>query len=156
MRAWRKTSLRDFLRRLISIEENPHRTALAFSLGVFLGFSPFWGLHTLVGLALSFIFRLNRFALLVGVFVNTPWTMAPVASLGTALGFLLQGAQPQMPALAEMPIFSKAFWQETASGFLWPFLMGNIIVAMVAGAVAYFAFRWILAKNAQRRISQHR
>jgi uncharacterized protein (DUF2062 family) len=152
MRAWRKNSLRDFLRRLLSLEESPHRTALAFSVGVFVGFSPFLGLHAVVGLALSFIFRLNRVPLLVGVFLNSPWTMAPVASLGTALGFLLLGTKLRMPDLAEGSLLSREFWQEMVSDLLWPFFLGNIVLAVVVGMLAYFAFRWVLVKNAQRRV----
>jgi uncharacterized protein (DUF2062 family) len=150
MREWRKTSLRDFLRWLISIDAPPHRTALAFSLGVFLGFSPFWGLHAVVGLAISFIFRLNRVAVLVGVFVNTPWTMPAVASVGTALGFLLLGTRPEIPEIAKASLLSKAFWQETVSDLLLPFFLGNLVLAFVVGVAAYFAFRWILVRNAQR------
>jgi uncharacterized protein (DUF2062 family) len=150
MRVWRKASLRDFLRRLLSLGESPHRTALAFSIGVFLGFSPFWGLHALTGLALSFVFGLNRVAILVGVFVNTPWTMAPVASLGTALGFLIMGTRPRMVDLGEMSLLSRDLWQAAVSDFLWPFFLGNMILAVFAAVLAYFVFRWILVQNAKR------
>jgi uncharacterized protein (DUF2062 family) len=150
MRDWRKNSLRDFLRRLLSLGESPHRTALAFSVGVFLGVSPFWGLHAVIGLALSFIFRLNRFAVLVGVFVNSPWTMAPVASLGTALGFLVMGTRPRAADLAEVSLFSREFWHEMVSDLLWPFFVGNMLLSIIAAVLAYFVFRWILVQNAKR------
>lgn len=150
MRDWRKNSLRDFLRRLLSLEESPHRTALAFSVGVCLGVSPFWGLHAVIGLALSFIFKLNRVAVLVGVFVNSPWTMAPVASLGTALGFLVMGTRPRTADLAEVSLFSREFWQEMVSDLLWPFLLGNMLLSIIAAVLAYFVFRWILVQNAER------
>lgn len=151
MRHWRKASLRDFLRRLLSLEGTPHRTALAFSIGVFLGFSPFWGLHAVIGLVVSFAFKLNRVAVLVGVFVNTPWTIAPIASLGTALGFLVMGTRPRTDGLAEVSLLSQEFWQEAVSDLLWPFFLGNILLAVIAALLAYFVFRWILVRNAARR-----
>lgn len=154
MRDWRKTSLRDFLRRLILLGESADRVALAFAIGVFLSFSPFWGLHAVVGLVVAFVFRLNRVAVLVGIFVNSPWTVAPVASLGTALGLLILGTEVRLPKLAVKSIFSGEFWQEMLSEFenlFLPFLLGNLILALVAGLLAYFILRWILIQNARRR-----
>ena len=42
-------------RRLLAIDDPPERTALAFSIGVFIAFSPFLGLHTLMATALAFL-----------------------------------------------------------------------------------------------------
>jgi endonuclease-3 len=37
-----KVRMRELLKKLLQIEDTPERTALAFSIGIFLGFSPFW------------------------------------------------------------------------------------------------------------------
>jgi len=68
----KKVGFRALLQKLLQIEDTPERTALAFSVGVFLGFSPFLGFHTLSGLAIAFLFRLNRVAVLLGGWSNTP------------------------------------------------------------------------------------
>src|SRR4030067_2154105 len=78
--------LKDFIKKLLHIEDTPERTALAFSIGIFLGFSPFLGLHTLTGLAIAFLFKLNRVAMLLGVWSNTPWWLVPYYTLATWLG----------------------------------------------------------------------
>ena len=41
--------LKDLIKKLLHIEDTPERTALAYSIGIFLGFSPFLGFHTLAG-----------------------------------------------------------------------------------------------------------
>ena len=41
--------VRRWLDALLHIDDTPERTAAAFALGVFFGFSPFLGLHTLLG-----------------------------------------------------------------------------------------------------------
>jgi uncharacterized protein (DUF2062 family) len=41
-------------RRLLAIDDPPERTALAFSIGVFIAFSPFLGLHTITATAIAF------------------------------------------------------------------------------------------------------
>jgi len=45
--------VRRWLDTLLHIEDTPERTAAAFALGVFFGFSPFLGLHTLLGIAFA-------------------------------------------------------------------------------------------------------
>ena len=70
--------LRILLRRALHTADSPERTAAAFSLGLFLGFSPLIGLHTLLGLGLAFLLRLNRLAVLLGTFVLNPWTVVPI------------------------------------------------------------------------------
>ena len=42
--------VRRWLDTLLHVNDTPERTARAFALGVFLGFSPFLGLHTIVAL----------------------------------------------------------------------------------------------------------
>ena len=42
--------IRKWVEALLHIHDTPSRTAAAFALGVFFGFSPFLGLHTLLAL----------------------------------------------------------------------------------------------------------
>jgi uncharacterized protein (DUF2062 family) len=42
-------SFRALLRQVLHLQESPRRTALAFALGVFIAFSPAYGLHTAMG-----------------------------------------------------------------------------------------------------------
>ena len=70
---------RDALRRLLAIDDPPERTALAFSVGVFIAFSPFLGLHTIMATALAFLFRFNKIAIYAGTFINNPFfTLVPI------------------------------------------------------------------------------
>ena len=55
-----RRKFRHYLRRLLALDDTPERIALAFAVGVFLAFSPLLGLHTVLGLAIAFLFGLNR------------------------------------------------------------------------------------------------
>ena len=72
---------RDFVRRwlsaLLHIDDTPERTAAAFAVGVFFGFSPLLGFHTLLAVLLAFLLNFNRVAVLLGVYSNLPWIVAP-------------------------------------------------------------------------------
>ena len=59
---------------------------LAYAVGVFFGFSPFLGLHTILGLVVAFAFNLNRVAVLLGVYSNLPWILPGLLHAGDDAG----------------------------------------------------------------------
>ena len=103
--------VKDLLQRLLHIEDTPERTALAYSVGVFIGFSPFLGLHTIAGLLLAFLFRLNRVAVLLGVWSNTPWWLVPYYGVATWVGTRVIGVDLEAETLLAL------FHEGTQDGF---------------------------------------
>src|SRR5215207_8013185 len=90
--------LRAALRRLLALDDPPERTALAFSVGVFIAFSPFLGLHTIAATVLAFLFRFNKVAIYTGTFVNNPFlTLVPIILASYATGALLMGRPLSLP-----------------------------------------------------------
>ena len=85
-----REAVRRWLDALLHIADTPRRTAAAYALGVFFGFSPLLGLHTVLALACAFVLSLNRVAVLLGVYSNLPWIIGPWYAGTTALG----GADP--------------------------------------------------------------
>src|SRR5579871_5082143 len=81
-----KALVRRWLDALLHVHDTPERTATAFALGVFLGFSPLLGLHTLIAIVLAFMLDLNRVAVLLGVYSNLPWVMAAYYAFTTMVG----------------------------------------------------------------------
>ena len=57
-----RKAVRRWLDVLLHIEDTPERTAAAFALGVFFGFSPFLGFHTILAIIFAFFLNLNRVA----------------------------------------------------------------------------------------------
>jgi uncharacterized protein len=149
----KKIGLKELVKSLLHIEDSPERTALAFSIGAFLGFSPFLGLHTLAGLAVAFLFRLNRVAVLLGVWSNAPWWIIPYYTLATSAGMWLTGYRIESSALREVlrlgrdqGLFDSSFWNCLASqwGFLWSFTIGSLILAFLLALATYpLARAWI-------------
>src|SRR4029077_882144 len=79
---------------LLHIEDTPERTAAAFALGVFFGFSPFLGLHTLLAILVAFLLDMNRVAVFLRVYSNLPWFLAPYYAIATMVGSELTGKRP--------------------------------------------------------------
>ena len=85
-------------RRLLAIDDPPERTALAFSIGIFIAFSPFLGLHTLLATAIAFLFRFNKIAIYTGTFVNNPFlTLVPIIIASYAVGAFILGEPLRIP-----------------------------------------------------------
>jgi uncharacterized protein (DUF2062 family) len=138
------------LEQLLRLEDTPHRIALAFGLGIVIAFSPFLGLHTLIALGIAFSFRLSRAAILIGCYVNNPWTIAPLYLGGTLVGCALLGVSPEGLATIEWDQHGLAFYTNVLAHlrpYLWPFLIGNTILGLTFGALSYFALRTVLTRR---------
>ena len=82
--------------------------AAAFGLGVFIAFFPLLGIHTGMALVIAILLRLNRVAILVGCWINNPWTIAPMYSAGTLLGCALLGVAPGSPVAIDWSLKGRA------------------------------------------------
>lgn len=131
---------------LLHIDDTPERTAAAYALGVFFGFSPFLGLHTILAIALAFVLRLNRVAVLLGVYSNLPWILAPYYTAATVLGAaathtrLPAGFRDRLGQVMELSITDGALWRQVGSllePLLWPYAIGATIGATALAALAY-------------------
>ena len=144
-------SLRRVAQVLLHIEDTPHRTALAFGVGILIAFSPFLGIHMGIALIVAFLFRLNRVAILVGTYLNNPWTLAPMYLAGTSLGCLLLGVSKDGLEAIDWDLQGTAFYESlwaTLRPYVWPFLLGNTILGIVCGVVGYALLRRFLDRRA--------
>jgi uncharacterized protein (DUF2062 family) len=138
--------IRRWFEQLLHTHDTPHRTAAAYALGVFLGFSPMLGAHTILGLAMAFLFGLNRVAVVLGVYSNLPWLVPAYYTLATIGGAALLGVEVQPRALEEaMRAVSATPWSfgefrdllRTFAPLMQAYLLGSTVGAVVLAAVAY-------------------
>lgn len=146
-----KDRLRRLAQLLLHIDDTPHRTALAFGVGVLIAFSPFIGIHFGIALLVAFVFRLNRVAILFGTYLNNPWTLAPIYIAGTSLGCLLLGVSSDGLDTIDWDLSGWAFLQglwTTLRPYLWPFLIGNTLLGAACGMAGYVVVRRVLERRA--------
>lgn len=133
-------------RRLLALDDPPERTALAFSIGLFIAFSPFLGLHTIMATAVAFIFRFNKIAIYCGTFINNPFlTLVPIIIASYALGALVLGRPLRIPdAGIELlkdphlltPDYYRQLFRESWD-IVWPFTIGATVLSVVCSVIAY-------------------
>jgi uncharacterized protein (DUF2062 family) len=135
---------------LLQLDDTPNRIALAFGIGVWLAFSPLLGLHTVLALLIAYFFRLNRAALLVGVYVNNPWTLAPFFMAGTVLGCEIFGVSTEGLEAIDFRLHGRAFYRTLLEGlrpYVWPFVVGNTVLGIAGGLAGYVVLREILERR---------
>jgi uncharacterized protein (DUF2062 family) len=152
---------RTAFRRLLALDDPPERTALAFSVGVFIAFSPFLGLHTILATLLAFLFRFNKVAIYTGTFINNPFlTLVPIIVASYAIGALALGRPWHIPAagielLRDPHLLTADYYRRLfreSWDIVWPFTIGGLALSVVCSLVAYPVTSALL--RAKRRAQQ--
>ena len=129
------------VRSLLQVTESPERTALGFAVGVFLGFSPLLGLHTILGLLVAYIVGFNRIVVLAGVYSCNPWILLPYYGFATWFGIQILGVKEghSFEGLNLLEIFQAEFWNLLTSQWrlLLPAFVGSTVLCTVLALIAY-------------------
>jgi uncharacterized protein (DUF2062 family) len=154
-----RTLVRRWLDKLLHIDDTPERTAAAFAIGVFFGFSPLLGLHTVLAILLAFLFNLNRVAALLGVYSNLPWIIGPYYAIATMVGAQItrqripRGFRGQLRTLFDLSMLHGEFWTHLTTvvkPLAVPYVVGSTFGALLLAAAAYqLALAFV---KSQRRI----
>lgn len=140
---------------LLQVEDTPHRIALSFGIGVWLAFFPILGIHTGLALLIAYLFRLNRAAMIVGVYVSNPWTIAPLYMAGTLLGCAIFGVSNEGLNAIDWHLHGRAFYHalfESLRPYVWPFVVGNTLLGVLGGLAGYVVLREILERRRANRL----
>ena len=150
--SWRR--FRERVTGVLHLDESPSRLAASIAVGVFIGTTPFFFLHTLLAVLVALLFRLNMAATITGAWINLPWFAPFVYAFCLKLGeAVLSGDVRLAWSFGELAEAAGAFLQtgarEHAGNFVqmfWdalfvaskPLFVGTTIVGAVAGIATYF------------------
>ncbi|UCH80537.1 MAG: DUF2062 domain-containing protein [Nitrospiraceae bacterium] len=149
---------RDKFKSIFTVKDTPHRIALAFALGVFVGISPFLGLHYLGAFFMAWLFRLNKLVAIVGVSVNNPWTIMPISTFCIWIGAKMMGIREVLPevdwaGITLTKIVGKFTDFESLISMtkkLWPvlssFFVGSMLICTLSAIASYFIIQIFLAR----------
>ena len=141
---------RDKFKSILKVKDSPHHIALAFAMGVFMGISPFLGLHYIGAFFLAWLFRLNKLVALVGVSVNNPWTIVPISSFCVWIGAKLIGIKKVLPEVdwGNVSLVNIMKKLSDLENFLYivkqlmplikAFFVGSFIICSVSAVASYF------------------
>ncbi|MFO1107354.1 MAG: DUF2062 domain-containing protein [Amaricoccus sp.] len=170
-RGWRR-GIEYLGHRVRRLPDTPHKIAIGFAAGVFVSFTPLFGLHIVLGAALAWLVRGNIVASLIGTLAGNPVTTPFIAAISLALGRRILGhgvTGRDFGRIAEA--FSQAaqgLWQSAISlvGFghpqwgkldlflydmVWPYFVGGLLPGLIAAIASYYLTRPLIAAYQMRR-----
>jgi uncharacterized protein (DUF2062 family) len=163
--------------RLTRLPDPPHRIARGVWAGVFISFTPLFGLHFFGAALIAFLMRGNIIAAILGTFFGNPVTFPLIAVGSVQLGHWLLGTGVDgVPASQILSAFAYAggeFWGNVRAFFLdepvkWshlshfyyglfkPYLVGGILPGIVAATTCYYVSLPMIAAYQKLRQKRRR
>ena len=144
--------------RLRRLPDQPHRIGRGVAAGVFISFTPLFGLHFLGAAGVAWLIGGNILAALLGTFAGNPLTFPFIAVLSVQVGRWMLGLDGYMSAQRVLSEISKAvgeFYNNALSPFTpreahWnhlgdffheiflPYLVGGIIPGILAAVITHY------------------
>lgn len=171
-RGWRR-AIEYLGHRVRRLPDTPHRIALGFACGVFISFTPLFGLHILAGAGLAWLIGGNVFASFIGTLAGNPVTFPFIAGTALALGRRIlghgvtgrdfsriaeafsQAAIGLCESVLSLFGFGSSQWSKLTVftyDLMWPYLVGGFLPGLVAAIASYYLTRpLIMAYQARRR-----
>lgn len=143
--------------RFLKIRGNPREIALGFALGLFVGMTPFIGLHTAIAVPLAALFKWNKFSAALAVWISNPLTAPFIYGItyytGAKVLFIRNGYK--LPT--EFNLDALLYTFRSAPEIIGILLVGGIVVGLpLAVAGYYFALKTIVEyrQSIQRKIEE--
>lgn len=170
-KGWRR-GIDYYSHRIKRIPDTPHKIAIGISAGLLASFTPFYGLHLVLGGLFAWFVRGNILAGIAATFIVNPVTLPFIAAVSLWTGrtvFGLGSDNPQSIGLVEA--FGDGFvgsWQVVGSWFgfgeapwakisvfwhqlMFPYLVGGILPGILCSLGCYYLTKPLIAAYQKRR-----
>ncbi len=159
--------------RLRRLPDPAHKISRGIAVGVFVSFTPLFGMHFVIAFMLAWAFRGNILAAILATFFGNPLTFPFIAAISMETGSWLLG-QPGVPLPFVLHAFSDAsleLWRNFMAIFtpdiahwegldqFWkrvflPYLVGGLPPGLAMGTAAYFMSNPLLAAYQKARVAR--
>jgi uncharacterized protein (TIGR03546 family) len=153
---WKRSYLR-----FIKIHGEPRTIALGFALGLFIGMSPFLGLHIITALFLATILKWNKLSALIGVWISNPFTAPVIYGLTYLTGAKILSFiwREDLNTSQNFDFSSLASFFDKAPEIIWALILGGVVVGILVAIIGYFISYYAIVKyrrDIKIRIAQRR
>ena len=139
-------ALGDKIKLILEVKDTPHRISMAFAVGIFIGMSPLFGIHTLLGLLVAYVFRLNKLTTIVGVYITNLWTIIPIYTFSTWVGARCLGVNKILPDIDWRHVTFSALINDFSPLFM-PFIVGTVIIGILSSVISYTVIYHLVKKR---------
>ena len=166
-----KRSIQYVGHRVKRLPDTSHKISLGAAIGVFVCFSPIFGVHMAMALVIVYILRANLVASFITTMFGNPVTYPFIATASLSLGRLVLGMNAKDDDFQSL---HSAFWKASTdtwqliqswfgfaehpdgladfvSNLFLPYLIGGTILGLASGAITYFLIKPVIAAYQTRR-----
>lgn len=145
---FRKKGLRKFWKEdIIKSQEPPHKKAAAIALGVFVGISPFWGLHTLLIFLLAAIFRVNKVVAFLFSNISIPPLIPVIVYASYQAGSVISGKGFDW----DLQLQRFETGNDVFMG-VWQYITGSLALAIVTAIGLWIVFYFLFSVFNQKQV----
>ena len=159
--------LRHFLlENIIGVHDTPHRIALGVAVGLFVAFTPTIPFQMVLTAGLAFLLGANKVVGLPVVWITNPVTAVPVYYAQFMLGEKL--LRQDYPTKLFLDLLIRSFERgagqadrlaavsELFSLFLWPLLLGSLLISLLTAAIGYaVTLRAVVRYQRLKKVMKH-
>ena len=123
--------------RFLKIRGNPNEIALGFALGLFVGMTPFMGLHTAIAVPLAALFKWNKFSAAFAVWISNPFTAPIIYGMTYYIGakvLLVQNSR--LPSEFNLEALFETL--RNAPDIIGILLVGGVVAGFPLAAIGYY------------------
>jgi uncharacterized protein (DUF2062 family) len=135
--------------RIKDLPGDPHYVAKGMAIGVFVSMTPTIPFHTVIALALAFIFRASKIAAAIGVWFSNPLTIPIFYFTSYQAGSFLFGDLAACNGACESITHLLKLGVKVSLATI----IGGIIIGLPPATAAYFVTRTVVARMKSGKIS---
>jgi len=132
---------------ILKSQESPQKKAAAIALGVFVGISPFWGLHTLLVFSLAAVFRLNK----VIAFLFSNISILPLIPLIIYVSYQAGSFLTGNGLNWELGLQDFDSGKEVFEG-IWQYVVGSFVLAGLVALSLWIGFYFWFTVTNQKQV----
>jgi uncharacterized protein len=133
---------------LMTLPDTPHSIALGSAVGMFFGFTPLFGMKTLLSITVAWLLKSNKIAAVITVTLHDlllPFVPAIFFWQYRMGMWTLHGRLPQRAGFRRVPLRDYMEWT-TFFTVGQPILVGSLFFAVPAAILVYFGLRAVLIR----------
>ncbi|MGB5556169.1 MAG: DUF2062 domain-containing protein [Flavobacteriaceae bacterium] len=144
LRRIKKKGLRKFMvEDVLGSNDSPKKKSLSIALGLFVGLSPFWGLHTVLVFSLAALFKLNKAITFAFSNISLPPFIPFILFFSLQLGVWMTGEKMHI-SLDELNV-------DLALKSLKTYFIGSLVLAVIGsilgGCIGYFTLNHLAKRK---------
>ena len=143
--------------RFLKIRGNPREIALGFALGLFVGMTPFMGLHTAIAVPLAALFKWNKFSSALAVWISNPLSAPFIYGSTYFIGAKVLLIQDGYKLPVEFSLDALLYTLRSAPEIIGILLVGGIVIGLPLAVIGYyFSLKTILEyrESIQRKLEE--